>query len=197
VPTTSEFLQAVEAERAQRKPKGWADPLIQAELTKHGVTRREDLPFDVGGFLLVEGDKIDSAVYETQFRNLAGLYQRQDRYVQLGGAVAPFLALQSMVMSLAGTDLHHHWDFAFAVERYRREWLHILNEDLLLHRKPNQLYGYTRGPELWEQVPPMRYVPPSWTWALASQHVAVATLAGWLMFSSLMLVTAARRWSVG
>jgi ABC-2 type transport system permease protein len=178
VPTTTEFLQRIDEDKS-KVPADWQARVTARLMEQYGVGRKEDLPVDPLGAHLIEGEKIDSAIYERHFNDLFDDYARQDRIYRAGGVFAPMLAMQTLSMGLAGTDYNQHRHFMKAVGDYRVEWLEILNGDLFNNRRPGEL-NYSRGRDLWEQVPEMRYEPPPLVWVLGRYKLSLALLVAWL-----------------
>jgi ABC-2 type transport system permease protein len=176
-PATSEFLQQIEDDKKQ-VPPDWQKRVTDQLMAQYGVQKVEDLPVDPLGAQLIEGDKIDSAIYEKNFNQLFTAYERQERIYQSGAVFAPMLAMQTLSMGLAGTDFNQHRHFTHAVGEYRKQWLKVLNEDLFYNRRPGQMV-YTRGRDLWEQVPEMKYDLPGLAWVLSHYRLSICLLAGW------------------
>ncbi|HEU0180442.1 MAG TPA: ABC transporter permease subunit [Blastocatellia bacterium] len=187
MPSASEFLQAVEEDK-KRIPPDWKERVIAGWLSKYRVTREEDLPVNPFGILLVEGEKWETEVYERNFARLFDLYERQNAVYTAGGLLTPMLSIQMFSMGMAGTDFNQSRHFMEAVGRYRTEWLRILNEDVMLHQRPDQVV-YTRERDLWEQIPPLVYQPPSARWAFGRQKLSFGILVLW--FSVIALATPA------
>ena len=179
VPTTTEFLQRIDEDRSKVPAAEWQARVTARLLERYGVGRVEDLPVDPLGAHLIEGEKIDSAIYERHFNELFDDYARQDKIYRAGGVFAPMLAMQPLSMGLAGTDYNQHRHFMKAVGDYRVGWLEILNGDIFNNRRPGEL-NYARGRDLWEKVPEMRYEPPPLVWVLDHYKLSLALLAAWL-----------------
>jgi hypothetical protein len=58
----------------------------------------------------------------------------------------------------------------------------------MLHQRPGQ-FVYTRERDLWEQIPPLVYHPPSARWAFGRQKLSFAILVLW--FAAVALATPA------
>jgi ABC-2 type transport system permease protein len=185
VPSTIEFLQRVDEDRA-KMPTDWQKRVTAQLMRQYGVQKEEDLPVDPLGAHLIEGDKIESTIYERHFNELFDVYGRQDRIYRMGAFLAPMLAIQPLSMGLAGTDFNHHNHFWRALSKYRQDWLDILNADILHNRRPGEL-SYARGRDLWAQVPDMNYQPPGLLWTLNHYRMSIGLLAGW---TAAMLVAA-------
>jgi ABC-2 type transport system permease protein len=154
------------------------EKLKQQLLQKYNVTRIEDLPVDFRGIALQAGEDYGNQVFDRAYSNLwAALFSQETIHYYLS-AFAPLLAVRSLSMALAGTDLSHHVDFAKKAEEYRRLIQRIMNDDIT--------YGgarvrgvYVRGADLWTKVPEFRYAPPSVAWVLQQQWLPALMLIAW------------------
>ncbi len=168
------------------------EDFTQATLTKHGVARVEDLPFNFYGLAMLESERLASEVFDHHFGKLWDRIEEQDRAVALGGVAAPLLALRSASMALAGTDFTHHRHFAVAAEAHRREFVRVLNEDLMNNARPGD-HGYVAGRALWEQLPEFKLAPLSAERALERAKLGLAILAAWVVATLVALVAASGR----
>jgi ABC-2 type transport system permease protein len=109
--------------------------------------------------------------------------------VLTAGIVAPLVAMQSVSMALAGTDMAQHRHFVAAAENYRRMMQRMLNDDIVTHQKPGEVY--MAGADLWNRIPSFEYEAPSTTSIVRQQAPAIALLALWAV-----LATAAASWAV-
>ncbi len=161
-------------------------------LAKHGKTRTEELPFNFQGLVMLESEKHSAEVFDHHFGKLWDRIQEQDRAVAWAGFGAPMLALRAASMAFAGTDFAHHRHFAQAAENHRREFVRVLNEDLMNNARPGD-HRYTAGRALWEKLPVFRLEPltPSDAWREARAGVLV--LAAWLWASLVALFFSANR----
>ena len=189
IPSTNEFLQRIDDDKARVPTAEWQERVTRRLMAQYGVERKEDLPIDPLAAHLIEGEKLDSAIYERHFKELFDSYDRQERIYAAGACVAPMLAMQTFSMGLAGTDFHQHRHFTEAVAAYRLQWLDVLNQDLFQNRRPGD-FNYTRGRELWEQVPEMKYEPPSLSWVLGNYWMSIGMLLLWLLVVAALTVLA-------
>ena len=81
----------------------------KAELLQQHHTGRSTPP-TLPGVPLQEGENHGNDVLTTTTASF-DTYERQKRVYQLGGAVAPTLAMRAASMALAGTDFEQHRDF--------------------------------------------------------------------------------------
>lgn len=182
-PGPLEFVTAMGDDKL--KVMKWYDRVAQVEqrlLKLHGVQSAKELPVSPKGIALQEEEDETNAIADKHVSGLYETHERQNRFYQAGGVIAPMLALQSFSMGLAGTDLAHHRDFADAAEVYRRTLVRTMNEDDAAHSDPGAApyaEDYKAGRELWEKVPPFNYTPPDLKWALQKQWLSVTLLALW------------------
>lgn len=152
----------------------------QRTLAEHKATSIEALPFNFQGLVMLESERMAGEVFDHHFGELWDRIQAQDRAVAWGGVVAPMLALRSASMSFAGTDFAHHRHFARAAENHRREFVRLLNEDLMKNAKPGD-HGYAAGKELWEKLPVFHLEPIATAELWRGSRSDVVILGGWLL----------------
>ncbi len=159
----------------------------QQVLREHGKTRIEELPFNFQGLVMLESERMANEVFDHHYGNLWDRLEAQDRAVTWTGLAAPLLAIRSASMALAGTDFTHHRHFSVAAENHRREFVRVLNEDMM-----NSSGGHhaVAGRELWEKLPAFNYNPPPPESALKAAKPGVIVLALWAAgaWAALLLV---------
>ncbi len=196
-PSAFAFQQAVDREM-QNGPDGHdtadkrAEALKQKVLKQYGVDKLEALPVNFAGISLQEGEEHGNVVFDKHYSELWNRFEQQNRLKQLAGTVAPMLAMQSVSMSLAGTDFAHHRNFAAAAESYRRFLVKKMNDDMTFNAGKED-FSYLAKPALWQTVEDFRYDAPSAAWALSKQTVSLALLTLWCVAAlTLAAVTTAR-----
>ena len=158
-------------------------------LRKHGKTRLEELPFNFNGLVMLESERLAGEVFDHHFGRLWDRIERQDRLMTWTGVVAPLLGLRTASMALAGTDFTHHRHFAVAAEAHRRDYVRVLNEDLMHNSRPGD-HDYVVGRALWEKLPPFQYEPPPPGHALRAAAPGLIVLLLWNVgaWAALLLV---------
>jgi ABC-2 type transport system permease protein len=185
-PTALQFLVAIEKEKremAERLPFDQRQKQVRERLMRqYSVTRLEDLPENPYGVALTEGEAEDTKLYDKHFNSLYDTYERQNRFTEMGGALAPFLAIQSLSMGVAGTDFAQHRHFAEAAEQYRRVLVQTMNDAERYQRKAGAWdFNFVGDRQLWERVPPFTYDRPNLVWALRNHTLSLALLFGWFV----------------
>jgi ABC-2 type transport system permease protein len=188
-PSAVEFQQALErdlndAGEMQRRLDRRKAELFQ----RYGVSSVETLPIAFSGISLQEGENHGNEVFDHHYGQLFAQYARQNVVYQLGAIAAPMLAVRSLSMALSGTDFDQHRDFIVAAETYRRGIQRVMNDDIVTHQKPGQVY--LAGRDLWERVPDFNYEAPSTWWVLANQRWSLVILAAWVIASIVCMVRA-------
>ena len=187
-PSSVEFQKAMDADL--NKPGEMEQRLArrtQDLMRQYKVDTPDALPVAMQGVSLQEGENHGDEVFDAHYGRLFDQFERQNTIVQLGGVVAPMLAIRSLSMALAGTDFNQHRHFITAAENYRRLIQRTLNDDIMAH--PVRTGGvadaerrgpYVAGPELWARVPPFEYEAPSTRWVIDHTRWSIGILALWL-----------------
>lgn len=157
-------------------------------LKKHGKSRIEELPFNFHGLVMLESERMADEVFDHHFGRLWDRLSAQDNALTWTGLLAPTLGLRYASMALAGTDFTHHRNFAVAAEKHRREFVRVLNEDMM-HSPPGH-HGGVAGRALWEKLPAFRYAQPSVEHALSAATPGLIVLLIWAIgaWTALLLV---------
>jgi ABC-2 type transport system permease protein len=134
-------------------------------------------------------------VFDHHFGNLWDRLEAQDRVVTFAGLAAPLLAVRTASMALAGTDFTHHRHFAVAAEQHRREFVRVLNEDMM-NSAPGH-HGGVAGRALWEKLPAFRHDPPPPARAVQAAAPGLLMLALWAAGAWCLLLYLAPRLKPG
>jgi ABC-2 type transport system permease protein len=164
----------------------------QETLRKHGKTRIEDLPFNFYGLVMLESERLAGEVFDHHFGRLWDRIEAQDRWMTWAGVASPLLGLRTASMALAGTDFTHHRHFAVAAEKHRREYIRVLNEDMMHHSRPED-HGYVVGRAVWEKLPAFQYAPPPPVHALRAAIPGLVVLVLWNLAAWTALLVIAPR----
>lgn len=171
--------------------------LTEKLLERHGFLGAETLMDAslLSGLELQAEAAFENEVIDHHFAVLARALDRQDRFLQLFGALSPVVAVRSLSMALAGTDGAHHRHFSDSAERHRRELVELLNTEFA-ERGGALGFDYKAGRELWAKAPVLRYEQPTLGWVLGRQWPSVALLVGWLVLAGAGALRAVRRMRV-
>lgn len=172
-------------------------------LAQYGVSRVEDLPVNYRGLLALEGEKLTSQLFDDYAERQFEQQRRQGVIVSGFGLLSPAIALRSLSMALAGTDLDGHRRFLSQAEAYRYDIVQRLNrlqaeavtysDDSNRNKDPDAGRRVRIDPANWSKVPDFAYQPASLSDKLRAAVPGATVLILWLLAGALMLRRAARR----
>lgn len=172
-------------------------------LAEHQVTSVDALPFNYGGFVMQQGERLTTEAYQAHMATLVATHQRQARLVGLTGTLSPYLGLRLVSMALSGSDPRHIVEFDRQAESYRYQLIQQLNQ-LHMHEVAAAKDRYTSTVEgapsrlridraFFEELPVFEYRAPSLGWALGGNPLAIASLALALSGIAAWFVATSRR----
>ncbi|MXZ40142.1 MAG: DUF3526 domain-containing protein [Holophagales bacterium] len=194
-PSAFEFARTVEREMADGvediAPPD-RDESTQRLLAEYGAERVEDLPINAVGVYLQESEEFSNRIFDRNYGALWDAFRRQGILQEALAAAAPSIAVRTLSMGLAGTDVEQHRHFAEAAETYRRDLMRQMNGDMTENSLTGD-FSYAAGAELWESVPPLEYEAPPLGWVLGNRILSLAVLGAWLAGAVLLASTQVRR----
>lgn len=161
-PSKVEFETAIEADVLRTGDSHNPDDphykhLRDSVLQVHAVDSVEKLPFNYSGFVMREGERISSVLYQQHLGKLTATYDQQNSLPRILAWVNPFMAIRQLSMALSGTDFESYKFFQHEAEAYRYQLAQKMNElqmQYISNRKP----GPTESPwvisrEHWKALP--------------------------------------------
>lgn len=171
------------------------DKFKKNTLDKYGVDHVDELPFVWAGAQLQFGEQFSDKIFDRLFGQRQQQFEAQSLHYQNAAIFSPFIALQTISMSAAATDLAHHQLFTNAGETHRRLIQTTLNNDLkdngLRSIKHNK--SYQGDHHLWEKIPDFTYQYPKINQLITHYGRAVLCLVFWLVTLILLSYFAIRR----
>lgn len=192
-PTPSAFQFTKGIQDAMAEPDGSRDKALVARLLKeYKVEKVEDLPVNLAGIRLQDGEEHGNEIYDQAFGKLWDTYGRQESVHRWLGLAAPALAVRSASMAFAGTDFSQHSHFARAAEEYRRRIQRVMNDDIA-RNTPKEGGPYLAEAALWKKVPAFEYTAPDAGWVFSHQSLGLVILLAWCGVAAALAVWSARR----
>ena len=194
-PSAVEFARTLEREIANgvegiERPDRAAS--TERLLAEHGVERAEDLPVNDVGVYLQESEEFGNRIFDRNYGALWDTFERQGMVHEALAVAAPLLAVRTLSMGLAGTDVEQHRHFATAAEAYRRDLMRRMNGDLAENSRSGD-FSYVAGPDLWAQAPRLQYDAPTLGWVLNNRILSLLVLGLWLAGAVLAAAAGVRR----
>ena len=166
-------------------------------LKHHGVDSVEKLPFNYAGFLMYEGEKISSTIYNHHQAELMRTYEKQNSFNRYTGFINPYIAVKNFSMALTGADFASYRDFGEQAEVYRYQLAQTMNELQIKHisnRKPgpnDEPYKISNGH--WQQFPDFVYRFRKVDSVFRNEVLSVAAMICWIVLLTVLLFTAAKK----
>lgn len=172
-------------------------------LRRYGVETVEQLPFNYRGLLAMEGERLTSGLFDAYARAQFKGEREQGNIVAAFGLLSPTIALRSLSMALAGTDLEAHRRFLQQAEAYRYAIVQQLNQlqaeavtyadDGSRNSDPEAGRRVRIDPRHWHDIPDFAYRGPSLHERLMAAGLSAAVLLVWALLVGLALRAAMRR----
>lgn len=183
-PSAFEFITALDADLRKgpdgHAPDARAEQLRQRLLAQYKVATVAELPINFDAVQMQQAEEDGDKVFDRHYGALYDAYARQNRVHQLGAVVAPLLAVRSLSMGLAGTDVEHHRAFAHSAEQYRRMLIKRMNGNMAENSRSGD-FDYKAPPSLWREIEPFAYEAPGLRAAMGAHLPAVWLLVAWCL----------------
>ncbi|MDJ1496074.1 DUF3526 domain-containing protein [Cytophagaceae bacterium DM2B3-1] len=156
------------------------DSLLQA----YGVDSTHKLPFNYGGYVMREGERLSAETYKRHQAKLVAIYQKQQNVVRLTALCNPFMAIKNLSMALSGTDYATYHDFENQAEAYRYKLAQTMNE-LQIKLISNTTKGPSSKPAIisrkhWAEFPDFSHQFPAFVQVFQQEGLAILSLIIWL-----------------
>jgi ABC-2 type transport system permease protein len=165
-------------------------------LKKYNVDSVEKLPFNYAGYLMYEGEKISSDIYNRKQEELMHTYQKQNSFNRYTGFINPYIAIKNFSMALTGSDFASYKDFQEQAESFRYRMAqrmntlqieYISNAKLGDHDKP-----YSISRRHWQELPDFQYRFKKSAFVFKNEALSVAALLFWVLLLATCLFTITR-----
>lgn len=210
-PSLGEFQTAMQASRITGlggpPPRARLQAYKQQLLEKYGVANESQLPVYWVSASMQKLEEMDHDVYDHYYLGLDRAYRQQERLQDRLGVLSPDLALGSISMGLAGTDLLHQQRFARAAEAARRVMVSQVNNYLNVMAagfNKNALADASVSIEandmvliadesVFKMVEPFHYSPPDLGEVLQDHRGDFLLLGLWLVLATIFATVTASR----
>jgi ABC-2 type transport system permease protein len=199
LPTAERFWSDIQRDYTQGLP---GDPDLAARgkafeadlLRRHNAQRLEDLPFGVAAVRRMERDAYADRVHALHFNALWQRYGRQEQWLRAAAVLSPAVAMRSISMKMAGTDLAHQRHFEDKAEDYRRQVNTKIDRwDVDNTQGITSFDDRYANNDLWRSIEAFHYAPPHVGFALRAAWPDLAVLLAWVLAAGLLLRTSLRK----
>ncbi|SDM53364.1 ABC transporter permease [Pedobacter antarcticus] len=156
-------------------------------LKVHGVDDVKKLPFNYGGYIMAEGEKITSDIYSKHQKDLNKIFEKQNSITGFMGLLNPYLSLKQLSMALTASDFNTFIDFQNQAEAYRYELAQKMNK-LQIDNISNISPGENGKPlsisrSNWAEQPDFNYHFHTVGNMTTEQFFPLASLSLWLLIT--------------
>jgi len=109
-------------------------------LKVHNVEDVSDLPFNYGGFVMQEGEKISTQIYNKHHNELLDQYRKQNQLTHYLALINPYIAIKNLSMAICGTDFESYTNFQKQSEKYRYALAQKMNELQIKYISPKKVF---------------------------------------------------------
>jgi len=195
-PSKIEFADAIAADvHRQGDSHDPNDPhyaAIKDSLLKaYAVDDVKKLPFNYGGYIMAEGEKITSKIYSQHQNELNHIFEKQNSITTISGFLNPYLLLKHISMALTASDFNTFVDFQHQAETYRYQLAQKMNK-LQIEKISNIAPGEEEKPLAiskanWAQQPDFNYHFKKLGTVLLNELLALSALTFWLLVAVMLL----------
>lgn len=162
-------------------------------LKEYGVDSISQLPVNLDGLMMQNAEDYNTMVYQLHSKPLRKTLGKQEKLVQAGAFLTPYLGISQLSMAFAGTDLYQHQDFHNKAGIYRNSFVRILNMELANNGSEYGTYDYKVSKDFLQNMPQFNYQLPKVSKVLSNQVVSISALIFWLLFLITVMEICIRR----
>ena len=165
-------------------------------LSVYKVDSVQKLPFNYSGFIMTEGEKISSRIYNQHLETLLKVYEKQNSFSKTVSFLNPYIAMKNLSMGLSNTDYDSYIDFQKQAEEYRYNMAQKMNGlqvKYISNKKPGPNdKPLTINKEHWADVAEFHYEPKGILDVLKSEIVSVLSITLWIIMLFILIRIAAK-----
>lgn len=166
-------------------------------LLVYKVDSVQKLPFNYSGFIMAEGEKISSRIYNEHLAELLKIYENQNSFSKTFSFLNPYIAIKNLSMGLSNTDYDSYIDFQKQAEAYRynmAQKMNALQVKFISNKKPGPNdKPLTIGKEHWADVAAFHYEPKGIREVLKSEIISILSIILWITILFIFIRIAAKK----
>ncbi|RZJ87960.1 MAG: DUF3526 domain-containing protein [Chryseobacterium sp.] len=164
-------------------------------LKKYGVDSASQLPVNLGGLVMAEGEAFSSKLYQKHFDELVNTYEKQNNISKWSGFLNPYQSIRAISMSMAGSDFRHYVTFLNAAESYRFKLAQHLNH-LQAYKLANKAKDTRLDKSEYNHYPEFSYNPPTFWQVLFPSLISIFALYIWALGIYILCITILKNISI-
>lgn len=156
--------------------KAIKDSLLRA----YKVDSIQKLPFNYSGFIMTEGEKISSNIYNKHLDSLLEIYKKQNRFSKIVSFINPYIAIKNVSMGLSNTDYDSYIDFQKQAEAYRYTMAQKMNRLQIKHISNDKSKPDAIDKSHWADIQEFHYEPKGIWDVLKSEVISIISIILWM-----------------
>lgn len=173
--------------------KAIKDSLLRA----YKVDSVQKLPFNYSGFIMTEGEKISSRIYNEHLAELLKIYKKQNSFSKTVSFLNPYIAMKNLSMGLSNTDYESYVDFQKQAEDYRYKMAQKMNAlqiKYISNKKPGPNdKPLAIGKEHWADMEDFHYEPKPIETVLKNEIISIISIVLWITLLFVLVRIAAQK----
>ena len=173
--------------------KAIKDSLLRA----YKVDSVQKLPFNYSGYIMTEGEKISSRIYNEHLAELLKIYKKQNSFSKTVSFLNPYIAMKNLSMGLSNTDYESYVDFQKQAEDYRYAMAQKMNGlqiKYISNKKPGPNdKPLTIGKEHWADVEEFYYKPKKIGTVLKNEIISIISIILWISLLFILVRIASKK----
>lgn len=154
-------------------------------LLAYRVDSVQALPINYGGFVMKQGEKLSSKIYNEQKDQLVQTYIKQQNFMKWGAVISPFIAIKNISVALSGTSYVDYAHFEKQAEEYRYFLAQYLN-DLHIKYISNNIKSSADkrsalDPKYWKEMKDFEYKFTAMGSIIHQEVLSILSLVCWLV----------------
>ncbi|MEM6766534.1 MAG: DUF3526 domain-containing protein [Bacteroidota bacterium] len=172
--------------------------LRDSVLEVHQVDSVTHLPFNYGGFIMGEGEKLSAKIYNKHHDQLLAQYRKQNQLTRYLAFLNPYLAIKNVSMALSASDFNAYVAFQQQAEAYRYEMaqkMNYLQMEFISSSKVSGSEGkvFVIDRKEWKAFPDFTYQQISLVESLKQEWLSLLSIVFWIGFTTLMLFSYSKK----
>ncbi len=166
--------------------------LRDSVLNVYNVDSINKLPFNYGGLVMSEGEKISTRIYNKHQSQLISVYRSQNKLSRSLALINPYLAIKNLSMALCGTDFESYIHFQKQTEDYRYKLAQKMNDLQIKYISPERVSGSEGNVHVvnrseWKKFADFNQQFLDIGSAIKNETVSIVSLLIWLVLATLLI----------
>lgn len=156
-------------------------------LNHYNVDNVNKLPFNYGGFIMKQGEKISTSIYNKKIKELENTFEKQYHITQYSSYLNPITAIKNFSTMICATDYYSYKIFQKQAEDYRYQLAQYMNDLQIEHISNDNSKSEIISKENWKNLPDFNYQYTSLLTSLQTQLPIFFALIFWFVISLLII----------